>query len=126
MNIKVYNKKLAAAITILYLSCILYCFIISHHVKNEALECNKNAETHLMPSSKESETTQMPLEIETVYRFTATDGKIGIYKDDADTPICVLDVLVSTLPKSDRTMLKKGITVKSYNEMVKLIEDYTS
>ncbi len=51
------------------------------------------------------------------------DGKIAVFSPDG---VCLhtLDILVSTLPESDRLALSNGITVHSWRELIALIEDF--
>ncbi|MBQ2734860.1 MAG: hypothetical protein IJF33_03425 [Clostridia bacterium] len=54
-----------------------------------------------------------------------TDGKIGVYSSDG-TLLKRLNVLVSDLPKVERDALAKGISVSSWQELISIIQDYTS
>lgn len=54
-----------------------------------------------------------------------SNGKIGIYTADG-LLLKVLDVAVETLPEADREALKNGITVASWQELISLIQDFTS
>ncbi len=58
---------------------------------------------------------------------------LGIYNDnvamwdDADIrPINVFPYRVSLLPKADQEALKKGIPITSYEELMRLLEDFFS
>lgn len=62
---------------------------------------------------------------ETGYIMRETDGFIGLYEGDSEIPYQMLDVLVDELPESDRELLRRGIEVKSKEELNALIEDYT-
>ena len=53
-----------------------------------------------------------------------TNGKIGIYTVDG-TLLKVLDISVDALPQADRELLKNGITIGSWKELISLIQDYT-
>ncbi len=56
-------------------------------------------------------------------------GNIAVYKIYAGARqmlVDIVDVGVESLPKSDRDMLAMGISVENEEEMLQLIEDYTS
>ena len=53
------------------------------------------------------------------------NGSIGVYTIDGYL-IKILDVSPSTLPKAAREALQKGVTVGSWEEMIGLMQDYTS
>ena len=55
-------------------------------------------------------------------------GNIGIYifADNEYALISVKDMDISVLPEADAEALKKGIYVNDKEEMLKLLEDYTS
>ncbi|MBQ7669481.1 MAG: hypothetical protein IJS45_02025 [Clostridia bacterium] len=50
--------------------------------------------------------------------------KIGLFKNDEETPYKIIDVFTFTLPESDKAMLKSGFTIKSDN-IESVIQDYT-
>ncbi len=51
-------------------------------------------------------------------------GRIAIYTSDGYL-VRILDVMVDTLPESDRKALQDGISVSSWKELLALIQDYT-
>ena len=56
---------------------------------------------------------------------TTEDGKIGVYKGDAQEPTILLhEIMLKALPKFDRDLLAKGITIYSDEELYKIIEDF--
>lgn len=60
----------------------------------------------------------------TVYIIKEFDNQVVLYKNDKiieDTKI-----VITSLPRKDAIMIKKGITVKSYKEAQKIIENYES
>lgn len=59
------------------------------------------------------------------YCIRAVGKKIGIYTADGAL-IQLLDVDPATLPPADRQALEGGITVKSWQEMLSLLADYTT
>ncbi len=54
------------------------------------------------------------------------EGRIGIYENDSRDPTEILAVYVFTLPETDRSALKIGITVYGTENLQKLIEDFTA
>jgi len=60
------------------------------------------------------------------YMLKEHDGRIAVFPAQSEEPELVLDVLVKHLPDFDRTQMQQGIQVKDYEELVRLIEDYTS
>ena len=60
------------------------------------------------------------------YMLKEHNGRIAVFPAESDEPELVLDVLVKYLPDFDRTQMQQGIQVKDYEELVRLIEDYTS
>ena len=60
------------------------------------------------------------------YLLKEHNGRIAVFPAESEEPELVLDVLVKYLPDLDRTQMQQGIHVKDYEELVRLIEDYTS
>ena len=54
-----------------------------------------------------------------------SNGALGIYTADGYL-VKTLDVSINTLPSAARDALRKGITVGSWEELIELIQDYTS
>lgn len=61
-----------------------------------------------------------------MYILCEYNGQIGIYDSQKGGLVEVLDQYIYALPETDRQLLKKGIPVYSFNELLSLIEDYTS
>lgn len=53
------------------------------------------------------------------------NGTIGIFDSDG-TLLKRLDISPESLPQSDRELLKKGISVSSWQELISLLQDYTA
>ena len=126
MNINGKSTKLAIVTAAIYLSCMCYSITHSLITTNRNPISNKDTENNIEITEKESTDIAKAAEAAPIYLLADTEGKIGIYKNDDQNPVYILDVLVSTLPKSDRAMLKEGITVSSFEELVMLVQDYTS
>lgn len=65
------------------------------------------------------------------YTYTLKEyyGSIAVYKSypaGQSSIVDIIDVGVDSLPEKDRSMLKSGINVKDEEELLQLIEDYTS
>lgn len=60
------------------------------------------------------------------YLLKEYQERIGVFRKGADTPEMMLNVYVYHLPKYDQQMLKEGIPAKDYQQLVSLMEDYTS
>lgn len=54
----------------------------------------------------------------------AEKGRVGVYTNSGRL-IHILDLDLSSLPANEREALENGISVKSWKELIKLIEDYT-
>lgn len=52
-------------------------------------------------------------------------GRVAVFLEDGKLQT-VYDVPISTLPKDDQTMLRKGIVAQGKEKLRSLIEDYTS
>ena len=81
------------------------------------VSCNPNIKNASYHEEKPSE----PL-----YILGEYDGKVALYKRDFAMPVEIYDVYLSSLPESERQLLKEGITAQSDEQAQKLIEDYTS
>lgn len=53
-------------------------------------------------------------------------GRLAVYSGGKSEPDLVFDVYIHYLPELDREQLQKGIPVTDYEELVRLIEDYSS
>ena len=62
---------------------------------------------------------------ETGFCLRENNGSIGVYTIDGYL-IKILDVSPNTLPKAAREALQKGVTVGSWEELIGLMQDYTS
>lgn len=62
---------------------------------------------------------------EEIYLLAESNGKIAVYKNGENEPLCILEVNVSELPERDRLMLESGISVCGRQALYSFIEDYT-
>jgi hypothetical protein len=65
-------------------------------------------------------------EPEDMYIIKEHDGRVAVYTAGETEPEFVLDVLVRYLPDLDREQMQEGVPVKDYDELVALLEDYSS
>lgn len=59
-----------------------------------------------------------------VYSLRSYNGWIGVYQ--GETLVYCSDILVDTLPNSDRSILERGIETESWDEVLLLLEDFGS
>jgi len=72
----------------------------------------------------ESITTNTPLPSEKTYTIKEFNGNIAVF--EGDELIRSVDVDLETFRAEDRELLKKGIEVKTREEMAQVLEDYSS
>ena len=60
----------------------------------------------------------------TVYSLRSYNGWIGVYQ--GDTLVYCSEILVDTLPISDRHILDTGIETESWDKVLLLLEDFSS
>ena len=60
------------------------------------------------------------------YRLSVYENKVAAFENGKDYPIYISDVYLSTLPETDRELLKKGIYAPDRKALNRLIEDYCS
>lgn len=71
--------------------------------------------------------TQAPAAVpSSTYLACEREGKLVIFTTGAEAPILVTDIMVSTLPETDRQALQQGITLTSELAITRLLEDYGS
>ena len=54
------------------------------------------------------------------------NGFVALWKIPDPEPVYVFPYRISALPPADQKKLKTGITVESYDELTRLLEDYLS
>ncbi|MEG2173943.1 MAG: hypothetical protein RR135_00470 [Oscillospiraceae bacterium] len=60
------------------------------------------------------------------YRLGGYNGKLAVFIIGKKEPEIVFDVYLHYLPDVDRQRLDEGIEVADYQQLIRLIEDYTS
>lgn len=53
-------------------------------------------------------------------------GRVSVIKDGSDVPEMIFDIQTKLLPEVDRQQLSQGIYVETYEELIRLVEDYIS
>ncbi len=76
--------------------------------------------------AEENDASKPPLEDGNMYIVKEHEGRVAVFTAGESEPEVVLDVFVQYLPDLDREQMAEGIPVKDYNELVALLEDYTS
>ena len=60
------------------------------------------------------------------YIIKGYEGKLAVFIGDKSEPEILFDVYLHHLPDVDRLKLQEGIRVDDYQELLRLLEDYTS
>lgn len=60
------------------------------------------------------------------YIIKTYEGRLAVFVKNSKSPDMIFEVYTHQLPEYDRYQLEKGIKVKDYGNLVKLIEDYTT
>lgn len=60
------------------------------------------------------------------YTMRAWQGKVAVFYNDESKPEQVLNIFVATLPKSEQQRLASGVRVSTRQELLEMMEDYTS
>ena len=102
---------------------------VKNEDENDSTEVTDNTESNEEETMVNSTENEVPPSIDAdilynQFYICEVNGKIGIFCDEGQQLIRMLNVNVATLPQSDREKLKKGIRVNSWNELVLLIQDY--
>lgn len=53
-------------------------------------------------------------------------GRVSVIKDGSEVPEMIFDIQTKLLPDVDRLQLSEGIYVETYEELIRLVEDYIS
>ncbi|MEG1687189.1 MAG: hypothetical protein RR276_04835 [Angelakisella sp.] len=60
------------------------------------------------------------------YFIKEYNGHVSVMRSGSDQPEMIFDISTKMLPELDRKQLSDGIYVETYEELVRLIEDYIS
>ena len=85
-----------------------------------------NAVTTAEPVSTEPPAEDVISPVARMYVLGEKDGKIAVFASDGYTVVDILDTYIYSLPAADREAIRAGVSVYSVNELVSLIQDYTS
>ena len=113
---------------ILLIVCILGISILSQK-KNEP-EAQLIVETVLKTEEvyvfvdAEGDQTHSDNPGEVLFVAKEYEEKIGIF-DTSGCLVQTIDIYTKTLPKTDRALLREGIELRSEDELISLIEDYS-
>ena len=94
--------------------------------RTEKLVFSHQCPTLTIQEPSDTESTETLVTPQRMYVLGAKDGKLTVYASDGYTVVDVLDTYVYSLPLSDREAVAEGIPIYSVNELISLIEDYTS
>jgi len=108
------NQRFAAAVGCLVLAVLL----ISGGILARSLYCSEETGDFVTAPAA-------PLRSETPYTLRGYDGVICVFSD-GDVPVLSTDIVVATLRSTDRALLEQGIRANSYEEVIRLLEDFDS
>lgn len=60
------------------------------------------------------------------YFIKEYSGRVSVIKDGSEVPEMIFDIQTKLLPEVDRRQLSEGIYVETYEELIRLVEDYIS
>lgn len=61
-----------------------------------------------------------------LYTLSQYDGKLALFKRGYSMPVEIYEVYLSSLPQDEQSKIKSGISAQTDEEILKIIEDYTS
>ena len=105
-------------VTALNVGILLFGVIASTTIINMAYA---EKETHSIPIE-----TTVPVEKRGGYILKEYNGKIGVFRTNAQKPYTYVDMDINYLTEYDRELLTKGIEVDTQQQLNSLIEDITS
>lgn len=113
--------------SIVAISAVILCGGIGYYI---GLNAKEESPTQLTPQST-PEVSRIATPYPTPpkvpkYIIREYQGKIGVFMGEKTTPEIIFDQYVHVLPDVDRRDLASGVTADSYEELLTLIEDYTS
>lgn len=60
------------------------------------------------------------------YYIKEYKGRVSVLRSGSEVPEMIFDISTKMLPELDRQQLSQGIYVETYEELVRLVEDYIS
>ncbi len=106
------KKSLTAVIVMIF--AIFLGFALSYINKSTDISFNRQD----IPIRKISE--------EKRYLLKDYKGRLALFEDNPDKPSVIFKVYTDNLPDMDKFKLREGIYAENYEELLRLIEDYTS
>ena len=94
--------------------------------RTEKMVSNHQCPTLTVNEQKAPESTETIVTPQRMYVLGEKEGKLTVYASDGYTIIDILDTYVYSLPLSDREAVAQGIPIYTVNELISLLEDYTS
>lgn len=82
--------------------------------------------TSNVPSSQETSNLPTMTSEAEGYVVKEYNGMIGLFKNGDTDPFDLIEVEVSSLPKTDQLLLSSGIEANTLSELQQVIEDYES
>lgn len=88
---------------------------------------NRQLEDKDKPAAEEVYAEEMTAEVKYSYVLRLHNGNVAVfYGEDQKQPIFETEIAMSGLRQTDAEKLKKGITADSYEEVLRLLEDFNS
>ena len=122
ISLVIISLTLALCITITVTTMILASRVSDTKRLIDEHECSVQLEyrTH------DTTLSEVVAEKERLYVLGVKDDRLTVFGSDGVSVIDTLDTYIYSLPLSDREAISEGIPVYSINELVGLIEDFTS
>lgn len=114
------GAAIAGTVICITVQCITLFYI---NIMIKTIQTNEPIATDVVNASAEQTQT---IANDAIYKLYECGGKIGIYDAKSDIIVDIIDIYASTLPKSDRAALKKGIEIYSFTELSKIIDDFST
>lgn len=106
---------------------VLLCIFGATVSRTEKFVSSHQCPTQIIrESAKDTESQEAVTTPKRLYVLGEKDGKLTVYASDGYTIVDILDTYVYSLPLSDREAVAEGIPIYTVNELISLIEDYTS
>jgi hypothetical protein len=110
------------------LICFLGFFTCAAFLLNQKSK-DSNSSAVLKPEQKSVEkilSDKQETNICTEYVIKEHKGKMAIFENNSEEPLNIIDIDVINLPPEDKELLKKGVIVRTEEELMQILEDYCS
>lgn len=99
---------------------------VGYSIKEDVL-LNQQKVAIVEPSASNTSTPNFPIPPRIPkYVLRGFEGRLAVFIGDKSQPEIIFDQYIHLLPDVDRKDLERGIEVDDYEQLLKLIEDYTS